>query len=70
MVKSEMKNGYLMVYGDFVEDIKKENSILKFENCEIIDIDNKYIALEPQGNCSKIWLNNSIGEIDQIIFEN
>lgn len=67
MVKSEMKNGYLMVYGDFVEDIEKDNGLLKYENCEIIDIDNEYIAFEIDKN-SKIYLNNSIGEIEQVIY--
>ena len=69
-VEYRNRNGLILIYGDFVEDIEKENSILKFENCEIIDIDHEYIALEPQENCSRIWLNNSIGEIDEIIFEN
>lgn len=70
MNKVEYRNGLILIYGDFIEDLKKENSILKFENCKIIDIDNEYIALEPQENFSRIWLNNSIGEIDEIIFAN
>ena len=69
MVKSEMKNGFLMIYGDFVEDVKKENGLLKYENCEIEDIDHNYVAFEVD-EFSKIYLNNAIGEIEQVIYEN